>query len=110
MYISDLRPNRLATIEATVDQLGPLRQVMLAAGAPKNVRDGRLKDATGEVAIVLWGHEVDLVREGDRIRIVEGWVKDYKGRLQISLGRSGRLDRLEPPSAPGSLTGRSPPS
>ena len=53
---------------------------------------------TGEIALVLWGDEVDLVSVGDRIRLVEGWVKDYQGRPQISLGRSGRLEKMAEPS------------
>ena len=95
-YISDLRPNRLASIEATVDSLEPVREVTVGAGNLKKVRNARLRDATGEVVLVLWGDEVDLVHEGERIQIREGWVKDYKGRLQISLGRTGSLKRSEP--------------
>jgi ssDNA-binding replication factor A large subunit len=93
-YISDLRPSRLATLEATVIQLEPAREISTRQGGTTRVRNGRLKDGTGEIAFVLWGDEVELVAEGDRIRIVEGWVKDYQGRPQISLGRSGRLEKL----------------
>ena len=52
-----------------------------------------MKDGTGEISFVLWGDEVDLVAEGEKVRIVEGWVKDYKGRPQVSLGRTGRLEK-----------------
>lgn len=93
-FISDLRPSRLATIEATVAQLEPTREIDTRDGGRKKVRNGRLKDATGEIALVLWGSEVDLVAEGDRIAIVEGWVSDYRGRPQVSLGRTGKLSRL----------------
>ena len=93
-FISDLRPSRAATIEATVVQLEPLREITQRDGAKRKVRNGRLKDDTGEIGLVLWGDEVELVVEGDHIRIVEGWVKDYQGRPQISLGRTGRLEKL----------------
>ena len=55
------------------------------------------------IALVLWGSaEVDLVETGDRVRITEGWVKDYQGRPQISLGRSGKLEKLTgPPPSEG---------
>ncbi|MCI4367890.1 MAG: OB-fold nucleic acid binding domain-containing protein [Thermoplasmata archaeon] len=94
-FIADLRPSRTATFEATVDQLDPVREFETREGSRKKVRNGRLKDATGEIGIVLWGSEVDLVAEGDLIRIREGWVKDYQGRPQVSLGRTGRLEKLE---------------
>ena len=95
-YVSDLRPNRVATLEGTVVHLEATREVLVDGGSTKKVRNARLKDATGEIALTLWGHEVDLVSEGDRVRITDGWVKDYKGRLQISLGRTGKLVRIEP--------------
>ncbi len=92
-FISDLRPGRVATIEATVSRLEPTRQVEQRTGGLQKVRNAILKDGTGEIAFVLWGSEVDLVSEGDQVRVVEGWVKEYKGRPQISLGRTGRLEK-----------------
>jgi ssDNA-binding replication factor A large subunit len=93
-FISDLRPSRVATIEATVVRLDPVREVPRREGGTQKVRHGQLKDGTGEIALVLWGSEVELVGEGDRVRITEGWVKDYQGRAQISLGRGGKMERL----------------
>jgi ssDNA-binding replication factor A large subunit len=93
-FIFDLRPSRVATIEAEVVQLEPAREVENRQGGKTKVRNGRLKDGTGEIALVLWGSEVELVNEGDRVRITEGWVKDYQGRPQISIGRSGKLEKL----------------
>jgi ssDNA-binding replication factor A large subunit len=93
-FISDLRPSRVASIEATVVQLEQIREITQRDGAKKKVRNGKLKDGTGEISFVLWGEEVDLVSEGDKIRIVEGWVKDYQGKPQISLGRTGKLEKV----------------
>lgn len=93
-FISDLRPSRVATIEATVSELEAPREITTRDGGRKRVRNGRLKDATGEISLVLWGSEVDLVALGDRVRITEGWVSDYRGRPQLSLGRTGKLEKL----------------
>jgi len=98
-FVSDLRPGRVATFEATVARLEPVREVEQRTGGTKRVRNGILKDGTGEISLVLWGDEVELVAEGDTVRIVEGWVKDYKGRPQVSLGRTGRVEKR-----PASLT------
>jgi ssDNA-binding replication factor A large subunit len=106
-FISDLRPGRLATIEATATKLEAVREIEQRMGGKKKVRDGVLKDGTGEIALVLWGDEVGLVAEGDAVRVVDGWVKEYKGRSQITLGRTGRLEkqqsvREDPNANPGS--------
>ncbi len=92
-FVSDLRPGRVATFEATVVKLEPVREVEQRTGGRKKVRNGTLKDGTGEISLVLWGDEVELVAEGDKVRIVEGWVKDYKGRPQVSLERTGKLEK-----------------
>lgn len=93
-FISDLRPSRVATLEAVVASLEATREVETKEGGHRKVRNGVLRDATGEIALVLWGSEVDLVVAGDRVRVVDGWVSDRRGRPQISLGRTGRLERL----------------
>lgn len=105
-FISDLRPSRVASVEATVVQLEPTREIETRDGGRKKVRNGRLKDETGEISLVLWGAEVELVSEGDRISVVDGWVSDYRGRPQLSLGRTGRLQKA-PPSSSGTLPDRS---
>ncbi len=100
-FVSDLRPSRVATVEGTVSELGEVREVETRDGTTKKVRNGKLRDATGEISLVLWGSEVDLASAGDRVRIVEGWVSDFRGRPQISLGRTGRLEKV-PSGPPGS--------
>jgi len=96
-FISDLRPGRVATIEAMVARLEPVREFEPQGGGTKKVRNGILKDGTAEIQFVLWGDEVDAVAEGESVRIVDGWVRDYKGRPQISLGKVGKLEKLHPP-------------
>ncbi|MFY9717424.1 MAG: hypothetical protein WAK40_05765 [Thermoplasmata archaeon] len=92
-FISDLRPSKLATIEATVVGLEPVREIETRDGGTKKVRNGKLKDATGEISLVLWGSEVDLVADGDRVAILDGWVSEYRGRPQMTLGRTGKLEQ-----------------
>lgn len=92
-FISDLRPSRVATVEGTIAKLEATREIDSRQGGTTRVRNAVLRDGTGEIAFVLWGKETDLVTEGDQVRIVDGWVKDYKGRPQISLGRTGRLEK-----------------
>jgi replication factor A1 len=93
-FISDLRPGRYATLEAEVVRLEPIRAIESRQGGSQRVRNGVLKDGTGEIALVLWGDEVELVSEHDRVRLVDAWVKDYRGKPEISLGRRGRVEKV----------------
>ncbi len=97
-FISDLRPSRVATVAGVVARLEPTREVETREGRLTKVRNAQLQDATGEIALVLWGSEVELVALGERVRIVDGWVSDRRGRPQITLGRTGRIEKL--PSSP----------
>lgn len=61
---------------------------------------GRVCDATGEdgngdkVSLSLWNDDVDKVNVNDRIKITNGWVSSYKGNLQLSAGKFGKLEVL----------------
>jgi len=93
-YISDLRPSRVATFEAEVASLEETREVEVKDGLRRKVRNALLRDATGEIALVLWGSEVDRVTLGERVRVVDGWVSERRGRPQVSLGRTGRVESV----------------
>ena len=93
-FISDLRPSRVATVEATVTKLEPVREVEQRLGGTTRVRNILLNDGTGEIVLVLWGKDVEIVAEGEKVRVVDGWVKDYRGKPEISLGRKGKLEKL----------------
>ncbi len=96
--ISQLRANQTATVHATVKSLEATREIPSNDGSTRKVRNANLKDQSGEIVFTLWAGEVDMVQEGDHVMITDGWVKDYKGKPQISLGRSGKLTKV--PNAP----------
>jgi replication factor A1 len=89
--IATLRANSNATIEATITAISPVRDVDTSRGRSR-VADATLTDTTGTVTFTLWGDEADRYRVGQRLKIVDGWVKEYRGRLQLSLGRSGTVE------------------
>ena len=49
------------------------------------------KDKTGEIKLTLWNDDIDKVAEGDTVVIENGWAKDYRGELQVSAGKFGKL-------------------
>ena len=93
--IAALRPNAEATLEATVASVGPTREVVTSRG-PAEVADAVLQDASGTVKLVLWGPQTTKLQAGQRVRLAGAWVKEYRGRLQLSLGRNASLAVLGP--------------
>ncbi len=101
--ISSLRANSNATIEATIVSISAPRDVTTQRG-PGRVADATLKDDSGTIVFTLWNEDVTKYKVGQKVKITDGWVKDFKGKLQIALGRSGSVQVLgEAPPAQSSL-------
>lgn len=88
--IASLRANSNATIDATITAISAVRDVTTSRGASQ-VADATLKDDTGEITLTLWGDDTKRFTVGQKIRITDGWVKDFRGKLQVSMGRSGKI-------------------
>lgn len=88
--IASLRPNSSATIEATIVEISPVRNVNTQRG-PSEVADATLKDSSGTVVFTLWNEATKKYKVGQKLKISDGWVKEFRGKLQISLGRSGSV-------------------
>ena len=88
--IATLRANQNATIEATITAISPVRDVTTARG-PGRVADATLQDETGTITLTLWGEDAGRYSVGQKVKITDGWVKDFRGKLQISMGRSGHI-------------------
>jgi replication factor A1 len=92
--IATLRANSNATIDATITAISPVRDVTTSRGASQ-VADATLQDDTGSITLTLWGDDTKKYSVGQKVRITDGWVKDFRGKLQISMGRSGTI-KLQP--------------
>ncbi len=88
--IAQLRANANATIDATITAISPIRDVTTSRG-PSQVADATLQDESGTITLTLWGEDAKRYQVGQKIRITDGWVKEYRGKLQVSMGRSGRI-------------------
>ena len=93
--ISGLKANTNATIEATITAISPVRDVTTSRG-PAQVADATLKDDSGSITLTLWGEDTRRYSVGQRVQITDGWVKDYRGKLQLSMGRSGTIRVVSP--------------
>ncbi|RME77347.1 DNA-binding protein [Candidatus Woesearchaeota archaeon] len=64
-------------------------------GSVGTVCKARLQDETGEITLTLWNEQVDQVKVGDTIKIVNGYVGEWQGELQLSTGKFGKLEVVE---------------
>src|SRR3990170_519940 len=97
MKSKDLRPeSKVDTIELTIASKSEVREFTSRSGATGKVCDCKAQDADGdEVQVTLWNEEIDRVKVNDRVRISNGWVREWRGELQASAGRYGTLEILK---------------
>lgn len=82
---------RKINLEAKVIEKEPVRNVNTKFGQTK-VCNAIIEDESGSMILILWGEEVDKVNSGDKIKIENGYVKEWNGSLQLNVGKYGKLD------------------
>lgn len=91
MKVKDLQPNNsFDVLELEIVELSEPREFTTFRGNGR-VANAKAKDKSGEIKVTLWGDQIDEVKEGDKITINDGWVKEYRGELQVSTGKFGKL-------------------
>lgn len=94
MNIKELKPgSSIPEITVEVVSKGEKRD-FATAKASGSVCNCAVKDSSGEIKLTLWNEQIDKVNEGDKIKIENGWVSEYKGELQLGTGRNGTLTVL----------------
>lgn len=95
MDIKDLKQNMsVDVLEGEVIDIEEAREFSTFRGNGK-VANARMKDETGEVKLTLWNEQIDQVSVGSKVKIENGWVKEYRGELQVSTGKLGTLTVTE---------------
>ncbi|HUB92539.1 MAG TPA: hypothetical protein VL945_01115 [Candidatus Saccharimonadales bacterium] len=96
MNISDLKAGASnVDVEAVVAEKDEPREVVTKYGKRLNVANAILKDDTGSIAISLWGETIDMVNVGDKVKITNGYVNEFRGTPQLSTGKYGKIEVLE---------------
>lgn len=94
MNISEINAfSKKVTIEAVVTEKEQPREINTRRGATK-IANAKIEDSSGSIKLVLWGDETEQVKEGDKIRIENGYVKEWNSELQLSVGMYGKITVL----------------
>jgi len=103
-FLDDLNPNLVTiddaknmrkkiTVQGTVERKGEPRTVNMKSGGTIQVCDAFLIDKTGgKIKITLWGDEVEQVKDGDKVRIENGYTTSFKGEVSLATGKYGKLE------------------
>ncbi|NIA09935.1 MAG: hypothetical protein GWP10_09445 [Nitrospiraceae bacterium] len=97
MKVSDLKANsNVDEIVLKIVEKKEPREITKRFGGTARVCDLVGEDEDGNtVQITLWNDEIEKVDANDTVVIKDGWVKEWNNQLQISTGRSGRIEKAE---------------
>ena len=91
MQIKDVQPNKsVDVLEVEVVEVEEPREFTNFRGTGR-VANAKAKDETGEINLTLWNEQADQVKANDKIVIENGWAKEYRGEMQVSTGKFGKL-------------------
>ena len=92
MQIAELQPKQgKVDIEVKIVKKDEPRE-FTKFGMKGKVCNCTAQDSSGEIQITLWNDQVDQVNEGDTVRISNGYVSEYQGKMQLSTGKFGQLE------------------
>ena len=93
MKINELRDGvRKVDLEAKVITKSDAREVRSRyTNETYRIAEATIEDETGTIVLNLWNEQIEQVSIDDRVKIENGYVKSYKGDLQLSSGKYGTL-------------------
>ena len=96
MNIRDLRDGmRRVDAEGEIVEIADPRTVNLRTGGEARVADCQLKDESGQIKLSLWDDQIDLVKQGSKVRILNGYTNSFRGELRLNVGKYGKLEIVE---------------
>ena len=94
MKISELEKGKTGVeVEGTIKEIGDVRSFD-KYGRTLRVANAVLTDDSGEVKLTLWNDDIEKVKQGDKVRITNGYVNEYQGEKQLTTGKTGKLEIL----------------
>ena len=96
LKINELRDGtRRVDLEAQVIEKSETREVRSRwTDETYRVADATIEDETGTITLTLWNDQIDQVNVGDRVKIENGYIKSFRGDLQLNSGKYGTLTVL----------------
>lgn len=95
MKISELKTgDGKVVVEGAIIEKGEVRDISTKYGQTQ-VCESVLEDDSGVITLVLWGDQIKDVQEGDRVRVENGYVKEWNNAMQLNVGRFGTIKVLK---------------
>lgn len=94
MKIKDIKVGAMnGSITAEIIDMEEPREVLNKFGVRMKVAKANIRDDSGEINLTLWNDDTGKFKVGDKIKLENGWVTEFKGTLQVSSGKNGKIEK-----------------
>lgn len=94
MKISELRIGQgNVEVEGELKDIGDTRS-FTKFGRELKVANAILSDDSGAVKLTLWNDDVMRFKNGDKIKIINGYVSEFQGEKQLTSGKFGHMEKI----------------
>jgi len=91
MAIKELKSGQgNVNVQGVITEVGDIR-TFNKFGRELRVANAILKDDSGTIKLTLWNDEANKYKEGDEIKIENGYVSEFQGEPQLTAGKFGKI-------------------
>ena len=80
-------------VEGTIIEKAETRS-MNKYGKELRVANAILEDSSGRIKLTLWNDDTSRFKEGDKVKIANGYVSEFQGEKQLTSGKFGSIEKL----------------
>jgi replication factor A1 len=80
-------------VEGVIVELGEKR-TFNKYGKNLVVLNGMLEDDSGKIKLTLWNDDANRFKEGDKIKVANGYVSEFQGEKQLTSGKFGTIEKI----------------
>lgn len=92
--ISELKSGQgSVNVEGVIKELGEVK-IINKYGRELKLCNAILEDDSGSIKLTLWNDDAARFKEGDKVKIVNGYVSEFQGDLQLTSGKFGRMEKV----------------
>ena len=97
--VGELTPqSRAVNVTAKVVSKSEIREIPMGRdGSAHKVCDALVGDETGSIYLTLWDDNIEKVKEGDILKIKNGYVNLFRGNMRLNIGRYGSFEVVTEP-------------
>ena len=95
MKLSELQPKQ-SGVNVTVEvvDMGEVREFS-KFGKVGRVCNAIIKDESAQMKLTLWNEDIDRIKVGAKLQLIDCFVNEWQGDMQLTTGRNGKMEVLE---------------